>query len=393
MAPKDHAAHLFRTLLTGLLLATVAPAVAAAQTAGDAPAPDPPVLTGDFVSAHVVDAETGYVLVAINDRERRQPASMLKMMTELIVLERVAEGDIRLDEDVRVSAKASRMGGSQVYLAHNEVFTVEELLMALAIHSANDAAVALAEHVAGSTDAFVDLMNLRAQELGMTDTHFETVHGLPPGRGQRPDLSSARDMAILGRELIRYEHARHWASTRTAPFRNGEFTLYNPNKLVGTYRGLDGIKTGYTAPAGFCVTASAVQKGKRLISVVMGCSTDRARANETTRLLSYGFNLYQQVEVIAADDTPLPDPVRVRDGKRKEAVVTYGQSLTVSLPRDRVDDVVVEHRLDEAPTAPLAAGDPVGTAVVKLDGVELGSVPIVIMEEMPRGNWLDRVFH
>lgn len=397
MAPKDPAA-LPRPISMACLLPAVLvvlgalPAATSAQ-ADATPTVDPPVLSGDFVAAHVVDAETGYVLVAVNDRARRQPASMLKMMTELIVLERVAEGDLRLAEQVRVSAKASRMGGSQVYLAHNEVFSVEELLQALAIHSANDAAVALAEHVAGSTDAFVDLMNLRATELGMTDTHFESVHGLPPGRGQKPDLTSARDMATLGRELIRYEDARDWASTRTAPFRGGEFTLYNPNKLVGTYRGLDGIKTGYTSAAGFCVTASAVQKEKRLISVVMGCTTDRARANETTRLLSYGFNLYQQVEVIAADGTPLPEAVRIRDGKRKEAAVAYGSSLTLSLPRDRTGDVIVEHVMDEQPTAPLAARATVGRAVASLDGVELGSVPIVLLEEMPRGNWLDRIFH
>ncbi len=390
MAPKEPADYLPRILFACLLAAAILPTVAPAQSPTPA---DPPVLTGDFATAHVIDAETGYVLVAVNDRERHQPASMLKMMTELIVLERIAEGDLAMDEKVRVSAKASRMGGSQVYLAHNEVFTVEELLEALAIHSANDAAVALAEHLAGSTDACVDLMNMRAAELGMEDTHFETVHGLPPAWGQEPDLASARDMAILGRELIRYEHARRWASTRTAPFRNGEFTLYNPNKLVGTYRGLDGIKTGYTGPAGFCVTASAVQKGKRLISVVMGCSTDRARANETTRLLSYGFNLYQQVEVIGADTGPLPDLMRVRDGKRKEAAVTYGRALIVSVPRDRADEVAIEHRFDEPPVAPLAAGAEVGVAVVTLDGFELGSVPIVMLEEMPRGNWLDRIFH
>ena len=150
---------------------------------------------------------------------RRQPASMLKMMTELIVLEHIAEGDVKMDDKVKVSAKASNMGGSQVYLKHSEVFTVEELLQALAIHSANDAAVALAEHLAGSTEAFIDLMNMRAQDLGMADTDFRTVHGLPPGWKQKPDLTTARDLAILGRELVKYPEALEWASTKTAPFR------------------------------------------------------------------------------------------------------------------------------------------------------------------------------
>ena len=298
-----------------VLVLTLMPAVngvhaeALDDSKGPSSGPVTASLTGDFKSAIVIDAETGLVLVATNERVRRQPASMLKMMTELIVLDHIADDDLKLDEIVKVSANASRMGGSQVYLKHGEEFTVDELLHALAIHSANDAAVALAEHLAGSTAAFVDLMNMKAMDLGLLDTEFHSVHGLPPGRGQRPDLTTALDMATLGRELVKYPRALEWASTKTAPFRDGKFTLYNPNKLVGTYRGLDGIKTGYTGPAGFCVTASAVQKGKRLISVVMGCSSDRARATETTRLLTYGFNAYRRVEVIPEAGVALPELV------------------------------------------------------------------------------------
>ncbi len=395
-----------KDLVVGALIAAVlALAVgypagpAAAQPAADPtpapatkPATKPAVLKGDFASAIVIDAETGMTLVAVNERAKRQPASMLKMMTELLVLERVDKGDIRFDDPVKVSAKASRMGGSQVYLAQGEVFTVEELLHALSIHSANDAACALAEHVAGSTDAFVDLMNMRAKELGMTDSVFHSVHGLPPGRGQQPDITSARDMSLLARELIKHPHSLEWASTKTMPFRDGKFTLYNPNKLVGTYRGLDGLKTGYTGPAGFCVTATAVQMDKRLISVVMGCSSDRARANETTRLLTYGFNLYTQLPVIAADGSPLPAVLVVRGGKEKEAAVTAADSLVVSVPRNRTDDVTIEYRLPEAADAPLAAGTEVGRAVAVLDGIELGSVPVVVAEDVAKGNWLDRLF-
>lgn len=365
-----------------ILLAVALPAAQAA----------PAVLEGDFASAIVIDAETGVTLVAVNERARRQPASMVKMMTELIVLERVHKGDLDMAEMVRVSARASRIGGSQVYLAHGEEFPVEELLHALAIHSANDAAQALAEHVAGSSEAFVDLMNLRAKELGMADTVFRTVHGLPPARDQEPDLTSALDMAVLGRELIRYPEAVEWASTQTMPFRDGKFTLHNPNKLVGRYRGLDGIKTGYTVPAGFCVTASAVQMGKRLISVVMGCSTDKVRANETTRLLSYGFNLYTQLPVLAADGQPLDTLLAVKGGKLKEAPVTAAAALVVSVPRDRTGDVVVEYRLSAAAEAPLAAGTEVGRAVALLDGIELGSVAVVVAQDVVKGNWLDRLF-
>ncbi len=397
--------RMFKTLLIWAL-AAMAPALmttaaicepAAAETGQTAvnPAgpPPPATLTGDFKAAYVIDADTGWPLVAYHERDRRQPASMLKMMTELIVLEHVAEGDMGFEDKIKVSAKASKMGGSQVYLKQGEVFTVRELLMALAIHSANDAAVALAEHVAGSTEAFVDLMNMRARELGMEDTEFHSVHGLPPGWGQKPDLTTARDLSLLARELIKHPEALEWASTAHAPFRDGKFILTNPNKLVGKYRGLDGLKTGYTGPAGFCVTATAIQKGKRLISVVMGCSSDKARATETTRLLSYGFNAYALVEMVAKAGEPVPRPWPVSGGKRKEAALAYGAPLTVSVLRDYRDQVTLRYDLPERITAPVAAGEEVGRAEAVFEGHVLGSVPVVCTEDVQKGNWLDRLFH
>jgi D-alanyl-D-alanine carboxypeptidase (penicillin-binding protein 5/6) len=350
-------------------------------------------LDGDFVSAVVMDANTGWVLIAKNPYLRRQPASMLKMMTELIVLEHVAKGYISLSDTVTVSARASRMGGSQVYLKQGERFTVEELLSALAVQSANDAAVALAEHVAGSVEAFVDLMNMRAGELGMTATEFHSVHGLPPGRGQQPDMTTAYDLALLGREVIKYDRAREWASTATAPFRNGKFIMYNPNKLIGTYRGLDGIKTGYHGQAGFCVTASATRRGKRLISVVMGCSSDRARATETTRLLTQGFNLYTEVALVSAAGDTLPEPVKVRDGEQGEVAVAYAEPLTVTVPKQRQSDLELRRELPAEIAAPVAKDQEVGHATAYLDDVALGTVPIVAVEAVARGNWLQRLFH
>jgi D-alanyl-D-alanine carboxypeptidase (penicillin-binding protein 5/6) len=354
----------------------------------------PAELTGDFKAAIVIDADTGLTMVAHNAHERRQPASMLKMMTELIVLEHVDSGDMSLSEMVKVSARASNMGGSQVYLKHNTEFSVEDLLRALAIHSANDAAVALAEHVAGSVEAFIDLMNMKAKELGMNDSEFHSVHGLPPGWKQEPDLTTAHDLAILGRELIKHPKALEWSSTKTAPFENGTFTtLYNPNKLIGTYRGLDGIKTGFTGPAGFCVTASAVQQGKRLISVVMGCSTDEARATETTRLLSYGFNAFVQVAVFPQAGALLEEPIPLKGAKKKTAQVAYGESLTVSVPRGRENDLKTDLQLPGKVEAPQVKGAEVGFAVVTLDGREMGRVPLVLTEMVEKGNWWNRLMN
>ena len=365
--------------------------------AGTPVAADPPtgeaVLDGDYAAALLMDADTGEVLAAKDPHARHQPASMLKMMVELIVLERIAEGDLSLHDEVSVSAHASRMGGSQVYLKHGEVFTVEQLLQAVAIHSANDAAMALAEHVAGSCDAFIDLMNIRAGELAMNDTEFHSVHGLPPGWRQQPDLTSAYDMAILASELVRYAEALTWAATATAPFRNGEFIMYNPNKLVGKFRGLDGLKTGFHDQAGYCVTATAIQKGKRLISVVMGCSTDKNRALETTRLLTYGFNLYTQVALIEQPGQLLDTKLAVSDGKQREVALAFGEPLAVSVLKDRVGDLALQARLPDKVSAPLAAGQVVGTGVALLGGQVVAEVPIVTTESVDRGGWLERLLH
>lgn len=385
-----------RLVIGGFFLAAAmtCPGILRAQSAEmDTGGPaEPASLTGKFASAIVVDADLDLVLVETNARDRRQPASMLKMMTELLVLEHVAEGDLALDDLVTVSARSSRMGGSQVYLKHGEEFTVEELLKALAIHSANDAAVALAEHLAGSVEAFIDLMDMRAKDLGMVDSEFHSVHGLPPGYRQKPDLTTAYDLAILAQELIKHPNALEWASTPTAPFRGGEFTLYNPNKLVGNYRGLDGLKTGYTGGAGFCVTATAIQKGKRLISVVMGCPTDKDRATETTRLLTYGFNIYEQVSLVTRGQV-LPEPVSVKGGKQGTVELAYGALMNVSIPRNRRQNVVMKNQLPESLQAPLAEGDEVGKAEALLDGKVLGSVPLVVTEAVAKGNWLDRLLH
>jgi len=348
-------------------------------------------VTGDFAAAIVLDVNTGTILAARHEHERRQPASMLKMMTELVILEQVDRGQLTLDDVVTVSPNASRVGGSQVYLKPGEQFTVRELLMALAIHSANDAATALAEHAAGSTAAFVALMNGKARELHMTNTDFHSVHGLPPARGQLPDISTAYDMTLLARELIKHPESLEWGGTASAPFRDGTFTLHNPNKLIGRFEGLDGLKTGYTRPAGFCVTATARRNQQRLLSVVMGCSTNNARASETSRLLTMTFDLFEPVQVIDNPGMPLPQMLSVRGGKVREVPVTCANELVVNVPRGKRGELVIEREIPRQASAPLAAGAEVGRVLVKLGDRLLGSAPIITLQEAPRGSWFHRL--
>jgi serine-type D-Ala-D-Ala carboxypeptidase (penicillin-binding protein 5/6) len=350
-------------------------------------------LNGQYKSAILMDSATGEVLYAENEHQPLPPASMVKMLTELIILEHVASGEVAMDDMVEVSAKASNMGGSQVYLKHREQFPVEELLRALAIHSANDAAVALAEFVAGSTDAFVELMNMRAAEMGMQDSEFHFVHGLPPAYGQSSDLSSAYDMALLGREIAKHPQALTWATSNRVPFRNGEFILTNPNPLVGKFRGLEGIKTGFTSRAGHCLTAAATQKNVRLISVVMGSPSNEARGLETTRLLSRGFSMYTRLTLVSGADEPIPQSIPVSGGKIKETVPVFTGPLVVGVLKTRADMIEMDYVLPEKLKAPVEAGQIIGKAVARLDGRILGTVDIKCSEAIAKGSFWERLLN
>src|SRR5581483_4277189 len=243
----------------------------------------------------VMDADTGTVLAEREAHKRWPPASMAKMMTVLIAMERVRDGSLSLDQPIHASAWASRIGGSQVYLAEGESFPLGEMLKAVMIASANDAAVAVAEHIAGSTAAFVDLMNERAKALGLTDTTYQSVHGLPPAKGQTADLTSAHDLAVLGRELMRFPDVMRWAGTAQAGFRNDTLQMANTNHLVRTYAGATGLKTGYYREAGFSVTATATRNDLNLIAVVLGVPTKQGCFNEATRLMNEAFAGYRMI--------------------------------------------------------------------------------------------------
>ena len=225
----------------------------------------------EFAARVLLEAETGTVLFESQPHLQRPPASMVKMMVVLLTMERVADGSLSLDDDVRASAWASSMGGSQVYLKEGEVFPLRDMLRAVVIASANDASVAVAEHIAGSTVAFVDLMNERAKELGLHDTVYRSVHGLPAKAAGDDDMTSAADLARLARELLKYDDVVAWASTPQALFRDGAFQLTNTNHLINRYAGANGMKTGYHGRAGFGVTATARRGDFALVAVVLAC--------------------------------------------------------------------------------------------------------------------------
>lgn len=246
-----------------------------------------------YIGAVAIDAATGRILVEDRGEARGYPASCLKLMDLLIILEKVDAHLLNFQDTVTVSAKSAKTGGSQVWLAEKEVFTVEDLLFALMVQSANDAAVALAEKAAGTTDAFVELMNRRARELGMNNTLFHSVHGLPPGAGQQPDVTTPRDFAILCRELVKRPEVLTLTSTRERQFRpNGGdkmVVMRTHNHLLGAVDGCDGLKTGYFVNAGYSIAATAQRNGQRVIVVVLGSTDRKTRDAKATELIAKAF--------------------------------------------------------------------------------------------------------
>lgn len=249
------------------------------------------VASDPYLSALVIDAGTGKTLIDENSNIKGYPASVLKMMVLLVVMEQVEKGSLALDQMVQVTPEAARMGGSQVYLDPKEQFSVEDLLYALMIQSANDAAVALAIHVSGSKEGFIALMNERAAALGMDDTSFHSVHGLPPSEGQQVDLTTARDLSILAMELAKRQETFKYTGTREREFRNGDFIMRTHNHLLKNFDGCDGFKTGYFKAAGFSIVATAKRRGVRLIAVVLGSKDRKVRDAKATELLAKGFSM------------------------------------------------------------------------------------------------------
>jgi serine-type D-Ala-D-Ala carboxypeptidase (penicillin-binding protein 5/6) len=341
-------------------------------------------IPGDYTAAMVVEPTTGTVIYAKNHMEALPAASMTKMMTLLVTLDAIQKGAITWDTPVTTSARASRMGGSQVYLRHREVFSVRDLVAATMVHSANDAALALAEAVSGTSDAFVHLMNLKAKQLGLKCSQFYSPHGLP-GDGVPDDSMCPYDLARLGVILSRHPDMRRLAGTQTMPFRDGAFTMYNPNHLIRNYPGAWGIKTGFHNKAGFCVTGAARRGNMDLIVVVMGSKNKRNNFDIASQLLSRGFAEYELVQPVRKG-MRLPNPVGVEKGAAPNVPVVAGGTANVLVKtsgEEKIETVVAGTNV----AAPVAAGQQVGMIVIRKGGKPVASVPALAAAAVGKQPW------
>ena len=345
-------------------------------------------------SAVLLESSTGKVIFEQNARERRSPASITKIMTLLLTFEALEQGKIKLEDPVTVSAYASSMGGSQVFLAENEVQTLETMIKCIAVASGNDASVAVAEYLAGSEEAFVEQMNEKAAELGMVDTHFEDCCGLTDSDGH---YTTAMDVAVMSRELtVKYpkvfEYTGIWMEDITHETRQGSstFTLNSTNKLLKQYQWATGLKTGSTSKAKFCLSATATKDGIDLIAVVMGAPDYKTRFKDARTLLSYGFH----VSSLYLDENTDPlEALRVEGGVEDTVPVRYQSEFRyLDTEGNSLAGVEKSIELPEMAVAPVAKGTEAGRAVYLLNGVEIGSVPILYENDVAKAVYRDYLF-
>ena len=322
-------------------------------------------------SALLIEAETGTILYEKNKDERLAPASVTKIMTLLLVVEAIEDDRIKITDEVVISKHAASMGGSQVFLEEGERMTVEELLKCTVIASANDAAVALAELIYGSEGAFVDIMNKRAIELGLQNTNFENATGLDDDT--KAHYTSAYDIATMSRYLIRYDLITKYASLWQDTIRNGEFTLTNTNRLVRYYDGCNGLKTGSTDKAGYCISAAAKRDGMQLIAVIMGAETRDERNEAARALLDYGFSNYS----IYSEDEKIVEEIRVTKGK-VDKLIAYSTKFETVIEKGKIKKINLVYDIPEYLSAPVVENEVIGKIIYEIDGVKIGESDIFV---------------
>lgn len=356
-------------LLAGALL----PAVRAAEL--DLPAP----------SYVLMERSTGEVLLEHNAHERLRPASVTKVMTLLLIMEALGDGRIGWDDMVQTSAAAAAKGGSQIYLEENEQLPLEEMLKSIVVSSANDCACAMAEHIAGSEAAFVEMMNARAEQLGMTDTHFVNCTGLDDEPEAAEHLTTAYDIALMSRELLGHEAIKKYTTIWMDTVRDGQFGLSNTNKLVRFYDGTTGLKTGYTSAAGHCLSASAERNGMELIAVVLHCASSTDRFESAKALLNYGFSNYA---LVTPEPGELP-AVPVTLGTAAEITPVLADETPILIDKALAAGVETRVCVDESVTAPVEAGQTLGTLTITSGGQTIAERDLIAPEPVGALRWGD----
>ena len=331
-------------------------------------------------SACLMDVATGTVLYESNAHEPLAPASVTKVMTMLLIMEAIDSGKIRWEDTVTASEAAAAKGGSQVYLKVGETMTVSDMVKSIAVSSANDCACAMAEHLAGSESAFVDMMNSRAKELGMNDTHFVNCTGLDDEENAKEHRTSAYDIALMSRQLLKnHPDIKKFTTIWMDTVRNGAFGLSNTNKMVRFYDGCTGLKTGFTSGAGYCLSASAQREGLELIAVVMGSATSQERFAACKSMLDYGFANYALVTPDTAAGT-----VPVKLGKVQEIGAIPGETPQFLIEKSQRGSVTTELILEPTVTAPVSAGQKLGTLTVRVGEQVLAQIPMVAQTAVDR---------
>lgn len=321
-------------------------------------------------SAILMEESTGNILYESNPDERLPIASVTKVMTMLLIMEAVDSGKISLDDMVTVSENAMSYGGSTMFLETGEQLTVNDMLKGIAVASANDGCVAMAEHLAGSESAFVDMMNEKVKELGMENTHFMNTNGLD----EDDHYSSARDVAIMSRELMKHETIFNYTSIWMDTLRGGKFQLANTNKLIRFYDGANGLKTGSTSKALCCLSAAAKRNDMQLIAVVLGAPTSAERFASAKSLLDYGFANYAvNTQITAGDEV---QKIAVEKGVDKEVGVVAGDSCSTLVKKGQEDNITKEIKIDDTITAPIEAGQKIGTMTISRDGEVIADIDL-----------------
>jgi len=367
-------------------LITIFSLVFAVATATAAPVliPAPPSLAA---SAYVLmDADTGKVLVAGNEHEKLPPASLTKLMTSYLIDYELAKDNISKDDLVLVSEKAWRTQGSRMFIREGTQVKVTDLMKGIIIQSGNDASVAMAEHIAGSEGAFADLMNQHAQLLGMRNSHFENATGLPTD----DHYTTAYDLALLTRAIIR-NFPQHYGIYAEKYFTYNKIRQPNRNKLLWRDGSVDGLKTGHTDAAGYCLVSSAARNGMRLIAVVMGTSSEEARAQESQKLLAYGFRYYETVDLYKGEE--VLNQGKLWAGKQGTVALGVLSPVAVTIPRGQRDALTVALDLDRVIKAPVSKGDVFGSVNITLNGETVLQNPVVALEDVAEAGLLKQIWH